>query len=240
MKKETILILHGWGLSGSKFDGLSAALKKKGYSVYNPDLPGFGASDTPKYPYRLADYAQFISEFISTNGIKNPIIIGHSFGGRVTLRYIEQNPKGAKAIILTGTPGVTPVARRKLIVFILVAKIGKRIFSIWPLSAIQEKIRAWYYYLVGARDFYRANGVMREIFKIVVKEDLIVAMKSVTIPCALIWGTLDQITPVWIAKKMKEHITGSTLTILDESDHGVSYKQPERFASEVAAFLKTI
>lgn len=240
MKKETILILHGWGLSGSRFDGLASVLKEKGYSVYNPDLPGFGSSTPPLHPYHLSDYAQFISDFVTSNGIKNPIFIGHSFGGRVTLRYLEKNPKGAKAIILTGTPGFTPVARRKLIVFILVAKIGKCIFSIWPLSAIQEKIRAWYYYLVGARDFYRANGVMREIFKIVVKEDLIAAMQSVSVPCALIWGNLDQITPVWIAEKMKQHISGSTLTVLDDSDHGVSYKQPERFADEVTAFLSTV
>ena len=46
---------------------------------------------------------------------------------------------------------------------------------------------------VGARDFYRANGVMKT-FKHIVQEDLVASMRSVNVPCALVWGSEDRIT----------------------------------------------
>ncbi len=240
MKKSPIIILHGWGLSGGKFDALRSVLTALGYTVYNPDLPGFGKAATPTSAYQLSDYSDFLHEFIVKNAIDNPILIGHSFGGRVALKYLYSKPLGAKAVIFTGTPGYTPVPRKRLVFFIFIAKIGKFFFSIWPISLLQEKIRSWYYYIVGARDYYRANIIMREIFKHIVQEDLSLPIASVRIPTALIWGKLDQITPVWIAEKMQSVIQNSTLSVLEDADHGVSYKKPELFAKSVDAFIKTI
>ena len=240
MKKTSIIILHGWGLSGKKFDVLSKELKSKGYLVYAPDLPGFGESKAPPFAYHLSDYADFLSEFIQKNNLVDPVLIGHSFGGRVSLKFLHSHPNGALAVIFTGTPGYTPVPRRRLQLFVLIAKVGKGLFSLWPLSVLQEKIRAWYYYLVGARDFYRANPMMREIFKFIVQEELTLPIASIRIPCALIWGSLDQITPVWIAKKMHDAITNSSLTIIEDADHGVSYKKPKEFSEYVDTFLKSL
>ncbi len=240
MKKTSIIILHGWGLSGKRFDTLALQLKSKGYRVYAPDFPGFGEAPTPEYPYHLSDYADFLSTFIQKNKVDKPVLIGHSFGGRVSLKFLHTHPNGASAVIFTGTPGYTPVPRRRLQLFVILAKIGKVLFSLWPLSVIQEKIRAWYYYLVGARDFYRANPMMRKIFKLIVQEDLTLPISSIRIPCAIIWGSLDQITPVWIAKKMHAAIRHSVLTIIENADHGVSYKKPELFSEYVDAFLKTL
>ncbi len=240
MKKTSIIILHGWGLSGKKFDGLKQELQSMGYTVFAPDLPGFGESKAPSFAYHLSDYADFLSDFIQKNNIVDPVLIGHSFGGRVALKFLYSNPNGARTVIFTGTPGYTPVPRRRLQLFVLVAKVGKGLFSLWPLSVLQEKIRAWYYYLVGARDFYRANPMMRDIFKLIVQEELHKPIASVRIPCTLIWGSLDQITPVWIAKKMHEAIAHSTLTIIEDADHGVSYKKPKEFSEYVDTFLKSI
>jgi pimeloyl-ACP methyl ester carboxylesterase len=81
---------------------------------------------------------------------------------------------------------------------------------------------------------------MREIFKFIVQEELTTPIASVRIPCALIWGSLDQITPVWIAKKMHDAITNSSLTIIEDADHGVSYKKPKEFSEYVDTFLKSL
>ncbi len=240
MTKRTpaIVILHGWGLSASRFNALGDALTKKGYKVYIPDFPGFGDAPPPTRPFTLADYAAFLSDYINSKKLQSVVLIGHSFGGRVSLKYSMGNPDVLRGLILTGTPGFTPIARRKLIAFILFAKIGKFFFSIWPLNHLQEKIRLWYYWLVGAREFYRAEGTMRETFKLIVKEDLLVPMKAVHVPCLLVWGGLDQITPVWIAQKMKSTIAKSKLIIIPEKDHGVPFKEPEVFVSHIESFLK--
>jgi pimeloyl-ACP methyl ester carboxylesterase len=114
-----------------------------------------------------------------------------------------------------------------------IAKIGKIFFR-------SEKLRAWYYYVVGARDYYRASGVMRETFKTVVREELVTSMKKVHVPTLLVWGADDIIVPVPIAKKMKETILGSELIILPNSGHGVSYKFPKLFYEAIAPWLQKI
>lgn len=241
MKHHTpIVILHGWGLSGTTFEPLAQSLKKLGYRVFAPDLPGFGASKIPDHPLTLSDYAQFLDEYLKKYAIVQPMLIGHSFGGRVSLKYNELYPKCIRALILSGTPGFTPIPKKKLIFFITLAKIGGFLFSIPPLSLVEDSVRRWYYYVVGAKEFFRAEGAMRETFKRIVREDLVSSMQAITIPTLLLWGEYDIIVPPSIAERMHRLIVNSEFIIIPEANHGVPYKQPETFTSYVIRFLNSI
>ncbi len=235
--RSPIVILHGWGLSGKTFGPLAAALTKRGYRVWSPDLPGFGDSTTPEKPLTLADYVRFLEEYLKKHRIEKPIFIGHSFGGRVSLKYNELHPNHVRALILSGTPGFTPIPKKKLLLFITLAKIGKFLFAIPPLHLVQDAVRRWYYYFVGAKEFFRAEGAMRETFKNIVNEDLVTAMEAVDIPTLLLWGEYDIIIPVSIAQRMHQVIVGSEVIVLPEADHGVPFKQPEVFASYIERFV---
>lgn len=228
-----IVILHGWGLSKDRYGALSAELQKKGFRVFSFDFPGFGAEKAPENPLVLTDYVQFLNAYLKKNKLKNPVLVGHSFGGRVALKYQYVHPGEARALILTGTPGFTPVAKRKLMVLIALAKIGKIFLNI-PF------IRDWFYYVAGARDYYRAQGPMKQTFKNIVQEQLVDYMRSVRIPTLLVWGEHDMITPVWIARKMSGVIGNSKLIVIPESDHGVSYKKPELFVATIYDFLLSV
>ena len=240
MKKPTIVILHGWGLSGEKFVPLASELKKRGYRVFFPDFPGFGSTEIPSHPLKLEDYARFLDQYLRENKIVQPVLIGHSFGGRVSLKYEQMYPKSVRALILSGTPGFTPINRKRLLSFILLAKIGGAFWSLPPFSLFKGVVQRWYYYLVGAREFYRAEGSMRQTFKNIVAEELTSTMESVNIPCALIWGENDAIISVAIAQKMISTIPGAQLSIIPNVDHRVPYKQPGIFADYVEKFLKTL
>lgn len=239
MKSYPLVILHGWGLSGAIFDPLSDALRKKNYSVYAPDLPGFGKSKPPDHPLQLNDYAIFLNQYLKEHHIVQPILIGHSFGGRLSLKYNEMYPKAVRALILSGTPGFTPIPKKKLLLFITLAKIGGFLFRIPPMSYVHDAVRKWYYYVVGAREFFRAEGTMRETFKHIVQENLVTAMEKVEIPTLLLWGEYDIIVPVSIAERMHQVIADSELIVVPEADHGVPFKQPEIFTTYVDRFLKS-
>jgi pimeloyl-ACP methyl ester carboxylesterase len=81
---------------------------------------------------------------------------------------------------------------------------------------------------------------MRQTFKNVVAEGLESYMKNVSVPVLLAWGAEDRITPIWIARRMKEVIKGATLSIIPDTDHGVSYKHPDLFVSAIQPFLTTV
>lgn len=235
--KSPIVILHGWGLSGKTFLPLVQCLKKQGYRVFAPDLPGFGTSTMPKRPLTLFDYAQFLDAYMKKYHIIQPILIGHSFGGRVSLKFNALYPKYTRALILSGTPGFTPIPKKKLIFFITLAKIGGFLFSIPPFHLVQDAVRRWYYYVVGAKEFFRAEGAMRDTFKRIVREDIVTCMESIDIPTLLLWGEYDIIVPLSIAERMHRLIVDSEFFVIPEANHGVLYKQPEEFASYVTRFL---
>lgn len=240
MKSYPLVILHGWGLSGAIFDPLSDVLRKKKFTVYSPDLPGFGKSKLPDHPLQLADYAVFLDTYLKKYHIDHPILIGHSFGGRVSLKYNQMYPKTVRALILSGTPGFTPIPKKKLLLFITLAKVGGFLFRVPPMSYFQDAVRKWYYYVVGAKEFFRAEGTMRETFKHIVKEDLVTAMEAVDIPTLLLWGECDIIVPITIAERMHQVISGSELNVIPVADHGVPFNQPEVFGTYVDRFLKTL
>lgn len=240
MNATTIVLLAGWGLSNERYSATMHALEACGYTVYAPEFPGFGKAGPPSRPWGLSDYAVFLKEFIDTRGIANPVFVGHSFGGRVALRYNELYPDTLRALILTGTPGFTPVARARVSFFVAVAKVGKLIFRLPILSPLEERVRSWYYDVVGAREYNRAQGMMKQIFKHIVREPLVPAMKAVAVPTLLVWGSADAIVPVRVAERMNRVISTSQLSIEEGADHGLPYKQPERFAALVHEFLRTL
>lgn len=203
-------------------------------------MPGFGSEAAPAYAWKLRDYVHFIETYLEKRRITRPIFVGHSFGGRVSLKYTQLHPQDVSSLILTGTPGYTPIARKKLFLFILIAKIGRLIFSLPPLNLFSDWARRWYYYVVGAKEFFRAEGAMRDTFKNIVQEELVTAMESVAVPCLLLWGEYDIIVPPVIAHHMKEVMPHAQLRIIPEVDHGIPYKDPEKFAKYVDKFLTSV
>lgn len=238
MKTRDIIILHGWNLSGKRFAPLAEALIKRGFRVFAPDLPGFGDEPPPQRPWHVVDYAEFVQRYIRRHHIVRPIVIGHSFGGRVALKLTQLYPEVVPLLVLTGAPGFSPVPKKRLLFFLLLSKIGGFIFSLPPLSLFADWARRWLYYIAGAREFIRAEGPMRETFKHVVQDDLSSAMESVSVPCLLLWGEYDVIVPPAIARRMQEVIPRAELKLIPEADHGVPFKNPDVFVPYVSAFIQ--
>lgn len=240
MKKLPLLILHGWNLSGSRFRPLQVAFEKKGFTVFAPDLPGFGNAKIPPKPYSLSDYALFVETFLDRHNIKKCIIVGHSFGGRVALIFTQSHPEKVAALILTGTPLFPPVAKLKMKLFLIIAKVGKLFFLIPPLSFFAEISKKFLYRVSGSSDYYRTEGMMRQTFRLVVKEDLLPALQSISIPLLMIWGGNDAITPVWIAQKAHKIKPESQLIIIEGERHMVPVDQPGKFVNGVITFLEAV
>jgi pimeloyl-ACP methyl ester carboxylesterase len=100
---KPVIILHGlYGLSDN-WAWYGRQLGEK-YSVFTPDLRNHGLSphdDGMNYYAMVSD----LEEFLETHNIENPVLIGHSMGGKVVLQYLKENPgKASAAIILDISP----------------------------------------------------------------------------------------------------------------------------------------
>lgn len=232
-----ILILHGWKTSLESSIGwyqpLINELKKLGHRVYAPDFPGFATNKPLDRPLSVADYAEWTNRFITKQKLKNLVIIGHSFGGRVAIKLVAHHPHCANLLVLTGVPGYPPVTKKRISLLKLVAKTGGLIFSVPLLHLLAYPMRKLFYRFIRSEDYNQTDGMLRETFKIVIAEDLVSSMRKITLDTKLIWGNDDTITPVWIGRKMQKTIRKSTITIIPDTTHNVLIKQPKKFIDAI-------
>lgn len=240
MQNIPIIILHGWNLSASKFLPPIEEFRRRGYNVYCPDLPGFGKSKLPAKSWFLSDYVDFVKKILVENKLKQVIMIGHSFGGRIGIKFAAQNPKLLKALILSGTPGINPVPKFKARFFLILAKLGKLVFYLLPFSSLKDLFRKFLYKTVNASDYYNTNDYMLETFKNTVNESLVPYLSQINIPTLLLWGREDNMVPLAIAKKMNRLIKKSKLIVINNSRHGVPWTHPKEFTDEVHKFLEKL
>ena len=103
---ECILILHGWGASIETFRPVIDYFKNKN-RVVALDMPGCGKTEEPSAAYCMNDYAAFVNTFRELLGIQNPVLMGHSNGGRTILKLFSQNPSyPCKKVILIDASGI--------------------------------------------------------------------------------------------------------------------------------------
>lgn len=230
-----ILILHGWNVESPKYNPLVQLLTKKGHRVVIMDMPGFGKEAPPSRPFALHDYVSFVRTIMKKNRMKRPLVIGHSFGGRVGIILAAEHPKLVGSLILTGVPGFLPESDAKVSFYYALARLGSLIFSIPVLSLCKDIARKILYKAAGATDYYRAEGIMRETFKLIIREDLVEPMKKLDLPVTIVWGSDDMTTPLWIAEKMHETIKGSKLSVIEGGRHCAIYDMPEEFVKKMIA-----
>jgi pimeloyl-ACP methyl ester carboxylesterase len=238
MQKYPILILHGWKLSGATFLPLVKELRKKNYIVYAPDMPGFGNEKELTSPYSLQEYVSFVDSYLKKKKAKKIIIIGHSFGGRVGIKFTALHASQVEKLILTGVPGLVPASKTKIKFFLMLSKIGTLIFLVPPFSLIADSARKILYKLAGASDYLHTSGAMRETFKKVIAEDLVKPMKSIGIPVYLLWGENDGAVPMGIARQMHKIIENSHFDYIAQARHMAPVTHAGIFAQKTDQFIQ--
>lgn len=198
---EDVILLHGWGQNIQMMDPLGKKIDSN-HRVTIIDLPGFGLSSEPEDVLGVPEYADILHELLKELKINNPILIGHSFGGRVTLCYASKYP--TKKIVLFGSPCVRHEHKSmKQTLF----KVMKKIIIFKPFVNILKKH-------LGSPDYKNATPKMRDILVKTVNLDLSDYAKKISCEALLIWGENDTAVPVSDAKELDNLLKNSALIVL--------------------------
>ncbi len=102
-----LLFLHGWGLAHHAYKRPLKRLVHLGCRVYAPALPGFGGTgDLPKGDLNLGGYAAWVNEFLDAVGVNEElIVVGHSFGGGVSIQFAHDFPERVRSLVLVNSIG---------------------------------------------------------------------------------------------------------------------------------------
>ncbi|MBI2013550.1 MAG: alpha/beta hydrolase [Candidatus Colwellbacteria bacterium] len=231
--QKTILILHGWGSSKKSWEKVANLVSKKGFNVLVPDMPGFGDEPPPPRAWTGKDYLNWVLNFTKNLKLKTPFyVVGHSFGGGLAMKLAIEHPELVEKLVLIAA---ARIKRKKTLYkkFLgAVAKIG------WPLSKIKILRKLFYRFIVRENDYLRTDGVMRDTFVNVIKEDLTPELSKIKPPTLIIWGNKDKMTPIKDANLLKDKILGSKLEIVEGGGHALNLEYPETLAEKIINFVK--
>lgn len=235
---RTIILMHGWGCNHTTVASIERTALACGYRVVNVDFPGFGDSEEPAEVWGVEEYTRQIEALVRELGIDNPVMLGHSFGGRVGILYASRNPVGK--LILVDAAGIKP--RRTLGYYrkVYTFKAIKRLMYLFLGKEKAEKRLDARRAKAGSSDYASASPMMRRILSKVVNEDLTDRLALIKAPTLLIWGENDTATPLSDAQKMERLIPDAGLVSFAGCGHYSFLDNPVQFAAVLRSFLGTI
>ncbi len=231
---KPLLILHGWGSNSERWQKVGELLAERGVKVIIPDLPGFGKSQNPSMAWGLDDYCEFVTEFIKFLNLEKFYLLGHSFGGALAVKCSLKFPDKIDKLFLVSAACFRRAALRKKL-FYIISKIFK-IFSFLP--GYQSFRKEFYKFIVRKSDYPYAEGIMKDIYLKIIKEDLLDVLFRVQIPTIIIWGKNDKVKKVEEARLIQEKIKNSRLKIIPNVGHDLNTKAPEELSESIRQFLK--
>jgi pimeloyl-ACP methyl ester carboxylesterase len=210
-----LVMLHGWGQNLQSLQPMGELLATRS-QVHIIDLPGFGKSPPPPEDWDTAQYADRIYQYLAEKGIESADMLGHSFGGRVSIRLAHKYPQQVRSITLINSGGLQRVSTLKQSLRRQWVRNLRNAFKLSPID--RDKLLTWHSQKYGSRDYLNA-GVLQGTLVKTVSEDLTELARQISLPALLLWGEVDTETPVEMGHRYHSLLANSELITIPNRDH---------------------
>ena len=234
--KDTIVFLHGSGLSHIVWSLAEQFFSSKNYNVLSIDLPGHGNSDGPclNSIEKIADWMEKVFDKLK---LKNLILVGHSQGCLEILEYSSRYKERLKKLVFVGGSNKMPVHPD----LIELAQSGH--------SDAVKLMMKWGY--EGSKKFIGGNPVEKIIqsprdISEILAVDLNAcnnysngseAAKVIDLPSMLIFGELDKMVNLEAGKKFSNLIKNSTTHVIKGCGHMIMIEKAFEMREKILEFL---
>ncbi|MGA9945502.1 MAG: alpha/beta fold hydrolase, partial [Candidatus Cybelea sp.] len=97
--EPALMFVHGWQADHTVWAGVIDALGPQMHTIA-ADLRGSGESMRASGPYRLERFARDLHALINARGVGPVVVVGHSMGGTVALRFAVDYPQATRGLVL--------------------------------------------------------------------------------------------------------------------------------------------
>lgn len=234
---KPLVLMHGWGCNTTTLASIEKVAQES-CKVVNIDFPGHGKSQEPDTVWGVEEYTQVLERIVEAEQLRNPSLLGHSFGGRVGLLYSSRHSDVDK-LILVDAAGIKPHRSLKYYWKVYSFKAYKRLLYLLMGKERAERKLDSYRSKTGSSDYANATPMMRAILSKVVNEDLKHVMPDIKASTLLIWGENDTATPLRDARYMEKHIPDAGLVAFPGCGHYSFLDNPVQFAAVLRSFLNS-
>lgn len=230
---KTLVLVHGLGQNGfTDWISVMPQLAHR-YHVVTFDFPGFGYSSSPNGKYSPRNYARVLSRVLSRHAKGRAIVVGHSLGGAVALRFARDFPTQLDKLVLVDAAGIlhrtafvkhsarVPLEVEPMPGFLKGAVARIKDFG----SAAVEKIAGWPdpTRLLATSDLVwagvLANRTNANAALALVEEDFSAVVPAVQTPTWIIWGDADSIAPLRTGQMLSYRLPQAQLLVLPGVGH---------------------
>jgi len=229
-----IFILHGWAVDPDnvqKWEAFRSQLHDQGIETHFLALPGLTTPLTTAWD--LSDYVKWLNQQLE--GYSDVILLGHSFGGQIAVRYTSLHPTQIKFLILLDAAGIRdqhPLIVIKRFIFAIGAKIGKKFTK-------STAARALLYKIARERDYLEASPIMQQTMNAVLADEILQNLPTINCPTLVVWGEQDRVTPLRLAHQFMRHLPNATLRVIESARHSPQFTHPAQTAHSIIAFLES-
>jgi len=235
-QEKIILILHGWGRFTGSWFPVKQILENRGFSVFYPGLPGLDENQPLDKPWALNDYVDWVKQFTDKNNLSRFFLLGHSFGGRVAIKFAVKYPETLSGLILVSAAGIRSKKISKIYGFF--ARISKIVNKLSFIPGYDFCRKAAYRFLLKKTDYVTLkNQIMKDTFKNVIEQDLSDLLPQIQTKTLILWGDKDVTTPLADGDFMAKTIPNARLCVIPQAPHMVHVHAPNRVSQEILKFI---
>ncbi len=236
---EPLIVIHGGG------DGARAWKKNmeelsESYTIYVPDLPGFGGSQLGERDYYVPELVEFVEKFSGKMGLESFHLVGHSIGGGIALSYALKFPHKLKKLVLVSSMFLGKEIAlwvRVLSIPAICRSIGRVALAVlkgvkWAADLILAPVK---FIIPISRTSINMGTRMSTL-----KEQtgvLVNRLSELMVPTLVVWGAKDPIVPAKHAYRAAELIPDCQVKVFEDCGHSVYRDRVQEFSKLLTRFL---
>ena len=235
--KDTIVFLHGSGLSHIVWSLSEQFFSNKKFNVLSIDLPGHGNSEGPCLD-SIEKIADWLEKVFAELNLNNIVLVGHSQGCLEALEYSFKYKSRLKKIVFVGGSYRMPVHKDLIDLALDGDSDAVKLMMKWGYEGSKK--------FIGGNPVEKIINSSREV-KDILAVDLKAcndylngkeASSKIECPTFLIFGSLDKMVPAENGKKFADLIKTSKIEILNECGHMIMFEKAFEMREKVFEFLK--
>ena len=233
--KKTLVFIHGSGGDHTLWLHQSTRLKNA-FNIAALDLPGHGLSEG-RGEQDVAVYVGWVRQILEALAIEKPVLIGHSLGAAISLRYALAYGDTLAGIVPVGGGAAMPVNPAILdglktdpaTVIAMAAKISVAKSNRARLSEILMKSMSDINPDILYGDFLACS-----------KHDVTAMVSAIRVPTLVICGDEDKMTPPEMSRYLKDRIPGAQWALIKNAGHFVMLENVEEFNETLRTFVESL
>ena len=238
-----VVMLHGLSDSWHSYERVLPYLPPS-IHAFALSQRGHGDSERPEAGYGPRDFATDVAAFLDTIDLGRAVIVGHSLGAAVALRFAIDYPERLRGLVLVDSPatfGSNPViVELKNVVASLTDPIDPSFAREWQESNMAQPVRSAFLDTIVGETLKVPARVWQAVMEGLMEPKALEGIDAITAPVLMFWGAKDAYVPRSDQDALKAAVAGSWLVVYPGAGHALHWEQPERFAADLTTFVESI